>query len=728
MQTFVKERLEPLPVSSSIQQNITISPYRSGGLQLPQSSLQSENVVTSLSSDASVAGSLGYVVAHAAPGATITFDPSLAGQTITLNQTLELRQDVTIQGHINQATGLPDITLSGGDQITVLHVASGATVSLDGLDIAHGHGQGRAGTADAPNGGAAAGGILNEGTLTVTHSVFEHDTATGGAGATPNVGVGGAGGDAAGAILNVGQLTVATTRFLDDTAVGGDGAAGTNYAGNPFAGTGPQAQGGGAGGSAAGAVLNEAGASLTLGAGNVTATGDTGTGGHGGQGGNGYSAVGNDVGGAGGDPDQAGQDGARVYGNNTHYGHGGDAGSGGGSSGEISSGAGGGGGGHSYASFGGAGAIISDPSAPCYCPGSLILTDRGEVAVEDLTIGDVVVTTSGDHRAIRWIGHRTLNCRNHPNPLAVLPVRISRDAFGPARPSQDLWVSPGHAICLDVDGEVFIPASALVNGAAVTQVAVDTVTYWHVELDSHDVLLANGLPAESYLDMGNRRFFAQEPVVDLAACPDADASARTHADFCRPFVGKGPLVDEVRARLRAKALENGWTLEQNSIAELHVEVGEQVIHPALDGAIARFRLPAACGDVRLRSLASTPSGVSDSRDGRRLGVDLKRLALCDGQGVWREIGLDDARLRRGFYPVEPLASGGLHRWTDGDALLPRSLWQGYEDGHEGEFTLLVEVAKRDLLRWNAPSAGTEAGHADEAAGAAPSLQAARSAA
>ncbi|SFV13556.1 hypothetical protein SAMN02799631_05694, partial [Methylobacterium sp. 174MFSha1.1] len=157
----------------------------------------------------------------------------------------------------------------------------------------------------------------------------------------------------------------------------------------------------------------------------------------------------------------------------------------------------------------------------------------------------------------------------------------------------------------------------------------------------------------------------------------------------------------------------------------HVGVGGQVIHPVLDGATARFRLPAGCGDVRLRSLASTPSGVSDSRDGRRLGVDLKRLALCDGRGVRREIGLDDARLGRGFYPVEPLASGGLHRWTDGDALLPRSLWQGDEEGHEGEVTLLVEVAKRDLLRWRAPGAGTEAGDADNAA---PALHVARPAA
>ncbi|WP_093567278.1 Hint domain-containing protein [Methylobacterium sp. 174MFSha1.1] len=98
--------------------------------------------------------------------------------------------------------------------------------------------------------------------------------------------------------------------------------------------------------------------------------------------------------------------------------------------------------------------------AVCFASGSLILLDRGEVAVERLRVGDVVVTASGEQRAIRWIGHRTIDCRNHPNPLAVLPVRIGKDALGPNKPAQDLWVSPGHAICRDVDGEALIPASA----------------------------------------------------------------------------------------------------------------------------------------------------------------------------------------------------------------------------------------------------------------------------
>ena len=96
-------------------------------------------------------------------------------------------------------------------------------------------------------------------------------------------------------------------------------------------------------------------------------------------------------------------------------------------------------------------------------------------------------------------------------------------------------------------GEVLIPAIALVDGDTIVQLAVDSVTYWHVELDGHDILLAENLPAESYLKMGNRGFFAEAEAVALHARPDAPT--RTHADFCRPSVDRGPLLEAVRARL-----------------------------------------------------------------------------------------------------------------------------------------------------------------------------------
>ena len=180
----------------------------------------------------------------------------------------------------------------------------------------------------------------------------------------------------------------------------------------------------------------------------------------------------------------------------------------------------------------------------CFAQGTLIRTLRGDILVEQLAIGDHVVTAAGASRPIRWLGSRTLDCARHPRPAEVLPVRIAAGAFGAGRPARDLLLSPGHSVCLDILGEVLIPAIPLVDSTAITQVSVDEVTYWHVELDAHEVILAEGLPAESYLEMGNRSFFAAGDLVALHASPDAKVA--THADFCRPFVDGGPLLEEAR--------------------------------------------------------------------------------------------------------------------------------------------------------------------------------------
>jgi len=86
----------------------------------------------------------------------------------------------------------------------------------------------------------------------------------------------------------------------------------------------------------------------------------------------------------------------------------------------------------------------------------------------------------------------------HAQPRKVWPVLVAEGAFGPGVPHADVWLSPDHAVYV---GEVLIPVKLLVNGVTIVQVPRERVTYCHVELAAHDVLLAEGLPAESYLDM-----------------------------------------------------------------------------------------------------------------------------------------------------------------------------------------------------------------------------------
>ena len=186
--------------------------------------------------------------------------------------------------------------------------------------------------------------------------------------------------------------------------------------------------------------------------------------------------------------------------------------------------------------------VVHAVTPPCYAQGTLIRTTRGDVAVEALSVGDVVICAAGHTRPIIWIGHRDVACAAHPTPEAVWPIRIAPHAFGPGLPAWELFVSPDHAIYTN---GVLIPASALVNGGSVRQVEMPRVTYWHVELDAHDIMLAEGLPAESFLENGNRADFAGGDVISLYPVFAAAAGP------CAPVVRQGAALEGVRRKLAA---------------------------------------------------------------------------------------------------------------------------------------------------------------------------------
>jgi hypothetical protein len=156
--------------------------------------------------------------------------------------------------------------------------------------------------------------------------------------------------------------------------------------------------------------------------------------------------------------------------------------------------------------------------APCFCPGTLIQTDHGPVPVERLAIGDTVITLDGAAEPVRWIGRRSYAGSFIAGNVAILPVCIKAGALGEGVPLQDLFVSPGHAMF--VDGQL-VAASRLVNGVSIVQAgAVESVTYYHVELQRHAVLFANGATAESFLDDNCRNQF-QNAASFYAAYPEA---------------------------------------------------------------------------------------------------------------------------------------------------------------------------------------------------------------
>ncbi len=302
------------------------------------------------------------------------------------------------------------------------------------------------------------------------------------------------------------------------------------------------------------------------------------------------------------------------------------------------------------------------PQPACFAAGTRIETRNGPVAVESLRPGDQVravlrAARGGGWAPVVWTGHRHVACARHACPQDVWPVRVAAGAFGPGRPSRDLLLSPDHAV---FDHGALIPIRHLLNDATVMQHPVEQITYWHVELPEHDVLLAEGLPAESYLDTGNRDSFAGRGAVVRLAPRGADHARKIWDERgCAKRLLDDVALAPVRRRLREHARIAGW--RESGDAALELRAGGGALACAWDGIAATATVPAGASSLRLLTRAAVPSRLEGgSTDGRRLGVAVTRIRL---EG--RDVALDDARLNQGWHRME-----GGWRWTDGDATIP----------------------------------------------------------
>ncbi len=145
-------------------------------------------------------------------------------------------------------------------------------------------------------------------------------------------------------------------------------------------------------------------------------------------------------------------------------------------------------------------------SANCFLTGTLIATPSGERRVEDLAVGDKVLTATGAVAVVKWNAHQTIRLfeRGPQND----PVRFKAGALGGGLPHTDLIVTADHGMALD---GYLINASALVNHGSIDFVPTaempTRVTFHHIETEKHDLILANGVPSETYLDIPGRQAF-----------------------------------------------------------------------------------------------------------------------------------------------------------------------------------------------------------------------------
>lgn len=295
---------------------------------------------------------------------------------------------------------------------------------------------------------------------------------------------------------------------------------------------------------------------------------------------------------------------------------------------------------------------------PCFRHGTRLLTPDGLRLVETLSEGDHVITRNGDSRKIVWHGQRRVDCRRHRSPELVLPVLIEKDAFGSGQPCRDLYLSPDHAIWIE---GYLIEIKKLINGLSIRQVSVPSVTYHHIELETHDVVLAEMLPTETYLDCGNRnQFFDCDSHVMLFA--GFDHLARDPERVCAPILDQGPHLARIRTVVQYRLVARGFRQIPGNFG---VCVNGKALVPMGDtAAISVYRLPHGTHRVELRSSTSRPAELNPaSEDWRKLGIAIGNVMMDSAV-----VDMSAECFESGFYEPENIGSD-CFRWTDGGALL-----------------------------------------------------------
>jgi len=291
----------------------------------------------------------------------------------------------------------------------------------------------------------------------------------------------------------------------------------------------------------------------------------------------------------------------------------------------------------SIVSDGAGGALITlGDEMPCFARGTRLLTPTGYRPVQALAPGDTLITLRGARRQIRWIGRRTVDFAT-PRARGALPVLIMPGAFGRGQPARPLRLSPLHAVFWD---GVLVPALHLVNGATILREPMAAaVTYFHVEMDRHDVVLAEGLPCETYLDTGNRSTLYDEAGI-RSPCAKA----------CAALVTSGPRLAAIRRQLHGRVLQAGFTLTYQPV--LRAVAGEHTSLPEIirqgQRRIARLGLPRAARKVTLLSRCASPADTDPDSEDRR------DLALCLGRA---QTGGGQPTLGQGWLPRAPQDNG-----------------------------------------------------------------------
>ncbi|SIS80354.1 Hint domain-containing protein [Paracoccus saliphilus] len=193
------------------------------------------------------------------------------------------------------------------------------------------------------------------------------------------------------------------------------------------------------------------------------------------------------------------------------------------------------------------GTLLSSQNAPfpiCFAAGTFLDTADGLRDVQDLRIGDLLLTFDNGYQPIRWIGSRSISGSELEANPKLRPVTIQAGALGDNRPSIPLTLSPQHRVMLrssqaiDLFGtdEILVPVKKLTELPGIDVSDLAEITYYHVLLDEHEILWSNGCLSESlYLGSQALQAITQEGRDEIAAIFPGIADGNFQAAPARPF-------------------------------------------------------------------------------------------------------------------------------------------------------------------------------------------------
>lgn len=302
---------------------------------------------------------------------------------------------------------------------------------------------------------------------------------------------------------------------------------------------------------------------------------------------------------------------------------------------------------------------------PCFVSGTLIETENGPKAVEDIVAGDNMLLhgTAGEFAPVVWVGHQDVKVKTWlTDEYAGYPVRILAGALANGVPSRDLLVTGEHCLLL---GDAFVPARMLVNGGNIFyDRSVTEYRYHHVETAAHSVLIAENTATESYLDTGNRHAFVSSMQIGKTKTWEQDAAAplNTSLAHVQPFYD-AIVQRALAAGLAVTAVE---TVEDPALTFTDGE-GNALSIQRVVGDKYVVHIPAGVKQVVLHSRTSAPASVIGPfcDDRRELGVLVGNAMLWEADGTHAV----DSHLRNttahGWFDLE----AGNGRWTNGHGVI-----------------------------------------------------------